>query len=82
MTTKAQFIAQLKLDYPTLKTGDDESGYVELNAQDYEATITKWAESLVDQEIDAVALENAKLAAEAKLAALNLTPDDLKALGF
>lgn len=55
MTTKKEIIAQLKSDFPTLKTGDDENGYIDLPIDEYEATISSWAD-----------VELAKIAAEAE----------------
>jgi hypothetical protein len=80
MTTKAEMIKQLKSEYPTLKSGDDERGYKDLSAADYEATISQWADSLV--------ADNAKAEAEAKAAAdkaallvkLGITADEAKLL--
>lgn len=80
--TKNEMIKQLKAEYPTLRTGNEESGYTDLSADDYEATIAQWAENLLAIEAETLAAENAKKAAEAKLAALGLTSDDLKALGL
>jgi len=82
MKTKTQIIAELKAENPTVRTGSDEAGYVDLTVEDYEATIAKWADNMLadlEQEAEAKA---AKAAAQAKLAALGLTVDDLKALGL
>ena len=51
-------VAKLKAQYPSLKTGDDLTGYVELTAEQYEAKIAEWA----DQELAAEAAATAKLA--------------------
>jgi hypothetical protein len=89
MTTKAEAITALKLEYPTLKSGSDEIGYTDLSLNDYKATIEKWADNQLAEEAQAAAQEAAaikaeadKVAAQAKLAALGLTADDLKALGL
>ena len=89
MTTKAEVIAALKLKYPTLRSGDDERGYEDLSLADYEAQIEIWADNQLADEAKAAAQEAAatkaaadKAAAEAKLVALGLTTDDLKALGL
>jgi hypothetical protein len=85
MTTKAEAIAALKLEYPTLRSGDDERGYEDLSPADYEAQIEIWADNqLADQaqEAKAAQAEADKKAAGAKLAALGLTSNDLKALGL
>jgi hypothetical protein len=53
-----------------------------MNPDEYETTIGEWAQNLLDQETKKAADEAAKIAAEAKLTALGLTADDLKALGL
>jgi hypothetical protein len=80
--TKEAMIAELKTQYPTLKSGSDEAGYSELSAKDYEATIEQWADNLLAIQAVEAEAKATKEAAEAKLAALGLTPDDLKALGL
>ena len=85
MTTKAEMIALLKAENPTLRIGDDITGYTDLSSVDYEATITEWAEARLAKEeklAEKLAAEAAKVSATAKLAALGLTADDLKALGL
>jgi DUF438 domain-containing protein len=89
MTTKAEVIAALKLEYPTLKNGSDEIGYTDLSPADYEATIETWADNQLAEEAQAAAQKAAaikaaadKAAAQAKLEALGLTAEDLKALGL
>jgi hypothetical protein len=80
MTTKAEFIAQLKAEYPTLKTGDDENGYSNLSATEYEATIAQWVDNkLADQEKAAEAAQAATDKA-ALLAKLGITADEAKLL--
>jgi hypothetical protein len=80
--TKNEIIAELKAQHPTLKTGSDETGYTDLSENDYEATIESWAEDLHLKLVSDAALATAKIEAQAKLAALGLTADDLKALGL
>jgi hypothetical protein len=82
MTTKAEIIAQLKIDHPTIKIGDDEQGYKILNDKDYETTILDWATTMEAAQNEKAKEVAAKANAEAKLAALGLTGDDLKALGL
>jgi hypothetical protein len=82
--TKNELIAQCKAENPQMfQTLNDE--IIELVGQDYEKACSDWAEMRLAQ----IALENelaeaqtAKEAAQAKLAALGLTTDDLKALGL
>lgn len=83
--TKNDKIAALKKEFPTLKVGSDETGYTEMDAAEYEATIAQWADVELAKDAKAEAEKAAiaaKQAAQAKLAALGLTADDLKALGL
>lgn len=82
MTTKAQAIAALKLEYPTLKNGSDETGYTDLSSSDYEATIEAWADNQLAEEAkaaEAEAIATAKTDAIDKLTALGIDP---KAFGL
>jgi len=83
--TKEEIIAELKNQYPTLKSGSDETGYTDLSAKDYQATIEQWADAQITMQ-EKAALETAaeanKTNAQAKLEALGLTAEDLKALGL
>ena len=66
MITKEEMIVELKSEYPILRTGDDENGYVQLSAEEYESTISQWA----DAQLDKLAKEQAELEAVAKRQAL------------
>jgi hypothetical protein len=82
MTTKAEMIAILKQENPTLQIGDDERGYTNLTDADYEAQIEQWAENRLAKEAriaEAEAIAEAKLDAIEKLTALGIDP---KALGL
>lgn len=70
----------IKAENPTLQVGNDEDGYTELSKADYDKTILEWANARLDKIQREQAKLDAKAAAEAKLAALGLSPDDLKAL--
>ena len=50
MTTKEEIIASFKLKNPTLRTGSEETGYVDLTSEEYEATIEQWADTLIAEE--------------------------------
>jgi hypothetical protein len=85
MTTKQQMIEILKNQFSTLKVGSDDLGYTELSADEYDATIIEWADAKLAREAKAAEAETnaaAKAAAQAKLAALGLTVEDLQALGL
>jgi hypothetical protein len=67
MITKQEMINQLKLEFPTLRVGNDDDGYVNLNVEEYEATIAQWA----DAKLERLAREaEAQARAEAKAALL------------
>ena len=83
MTTKNEMIEIIRAENPNgLRTGSDETGYVVLSNAEYEAKIAEWAEARLAKESAKAETESAKAAAQAKLAALGLTADDLKALGL
>ena len=85
MTTLKEMIEIIKTENPSLKTGSDELGYVELSKDEYNATIESWAEARLKKEakdLELAKAKEAKDAAIAKLAALGLDVDDLKSLGF
>ena len=79
MTTKSELVAQLKADHPTLTKGVNDD-IITLETAEYDATIEQWADNQIAAEETEKANEAAKTSAEAKLAALGLTADDLKAL--
>ena len=82
MTTKEEMISIIKAENPTLRTGSDEDGYIELTGADYEAQVEAWADLRLAKEAklaEAEALATAKTDAIAKLTALGIDP---KALGL
>ena len=87
MTTKAEFITQFKADYPTLRKGDDETGYTNLTTAEYEAKISEWADNKLANETaktaeDAIKAQFLKDRADdlAKLEAVGLTPAQARAV--
>ena len=82
MTTKTEMIAIIKAENPTLQVGDDEQGYTQLNAEEYEAQIEIWAEARYAKETAKAEEESAKSAVQTKLVALGLTEADLIAMGL
>lgn len=74
MTTKAEYIAQLKLENPTLKVGSEEFGYTQLTPAEYEAQIAEWA----DAKVEADKPKPEPTVAE-KLESVGLSIPDLKA---
>jgi hypothetical protein len=80
MTTKAEAIAALKIEHPTLRVGDDEQGYTDLSAAEYEATIEAWADNVLADEAKAEATLKAEGDKDALLAKLGITADEAKLL--
>jgi hypothetical protein len=76
MTTKAQLIKELKAEYPTLKIGDDEVGYNDMEASEYEATIESWAENKLADLAKALESENKEIAKATLLTKLGITADE------
>lgn len=78
--TKAQRIAALKLEYPTIRVGSEETGYTELDEKEYAEMINSWAESAIAKEAEAayeLDKENARLAILEKL---GVTSDEVDLL--
>jgi hypothetical protein len=82
MTTLNEMIAIIKAENPTLQVGDDEQGYTPITGADYDAQILEWAKARFAKQTAKEKAEAAKAAAEAKLAAIGLLPEDLIALGL
>ena len=80
MTTKDEIIQLLKVEYPTLQTGNEEQGYTQLSADDYETTISEWADAELKKEAKAAAALQAETDKEALLAKLGITADEAKLL--
>ena len=81
MTNKIEIIARLKKENP--KAHEIVNGeQTEITGADYEALIDRWATAEIEKLAAEQKLATDKATAEAKLAAIGLTVDDLKALGF
>jgi hypothetical protein len=80
MTTKKQMIEIIKAENPTLQIGDDDAGYTQLSADEYEATIAQWSDARLAKEqakSEAEALRQTKISAYEKL---GLTEAEIEAL--
>jgi hypothetical protein len=75
--TLDEIVAKIKAENPTLKTGSDETGYVELNAEEYEAKVLEWATNQFNEESELARVQAAK---EALLSKLGITEDEAKLL--
>ena len=85
MTTLNEVIEIIKVENPTIQIGDDDKGYKDLTSADYDAQILEWADARfakLQKAEESAKAEADKAAAQAKLTALGLTADDLKALGL
>jgi hypothetical protein len=80
MTTKAEAIAAFKLQDPTLRSGDDERGYEDLNLADYEAEIERWADNQLADEAMAAQIEADATAKAELLEQLGITEEQAKLL--
>jgi hypothetical protein len=80
MKTKQEIIADLKSEFPTLRVGNDDDGYTDLSAEEYEATIAQWA----DGKLERIARETEAEAKAAQKAALlerlGITEDEARLL--
>jgi hypothetical protein len=80
MTTKKEMIEIIKAEFPTLRFGDEDKGYTELLAEEYETTIAEWADARLAKlqaKADAEALRQTKISAYEKL---GLTESEIEAL--
>jgi hypothetical protein len=80
MKTKAEIIAELKIENPTLRDGSEELGYRELTPEQYEDTIERWAGWILSQAELEAAVAKAAVDKQALLARLGLTSDEAKLL--
>lgn len=78
MKTKSEIIAEIKIEYPTLKIGDEDSGYTDLAPDEYEATISTWADNMLAQQAEQLAVQEAEAQKAAILAKLGITADELR----
>lgn len=78
MTTKTEFVTQLKAINPTLQTGNDDEGYTDLTSTEYNAKISEWADALVAKEAKLAAEAAAETAKAAILAKLGITVEQLR----
>ena len=80
MITKQEMIEFIKKENPTLRSGSDEYGYVELTSDEYEKQVNEWADARLAKQAKLAAAEQAKADKEALLAKLGITADEAKLL--
>ena len=74
--TLNELIAELKEANPTLQTGSNESGYVQMGEAEYEATIKEWAQNRLAKLEKAKADEAKAEAKGALLERLGITAEE------
>lgn len=77
---KSEIVKQLKQEYPTLRSGSDESGYEEIIGEEYEMIIDSWAENVIAEEEKATAAAEASAKRQALLDKLGITEEEAKLL--
>jgi len=86
MTTKKEMLEIIKAENPEgLRIGNDQEGYTQLSQAETDAILDSWADARLAKQAEATAKAEAeakKLEAQAKLAAIGITAEDLKALGL
>ncbi len=80
MTTKTELMEEFKNNYPTLRAGSEEDGYVELSTEEYNATIEQWADNKLIELNEIAAKENKETAKAALLARLGITQEEANLL--
>jgi|LakMenEpi03Aug12_release.lakeMendotaPanAssembly.Ray.scaffolds.fasta_scaffold685060_2 hypothetical protein len=80
MKTKQEIIEILKEEYPSLRVGSDNDGYVELSADEYEATIDDWADKRLAKLSKAAEAEAKATQKAALLERLGISEDEAKLL--
>jgi hypothetical protein len=75
-TIKAELIAK----NPTLRSGSDEDGYVEITGKDYDAVIENWAKGILEKQTREAAKEADATAKAALLERLGISTDEAKLL--
>ena len=80
MKTKPEMIEIIKAENPTLRLGDDESGYTELSADEYEAKIAEWADARLAKEAKVAEAEAKATQKAALLERLGISEDEARLL--
>jgi len=77
--TKSNIITKLKSEYPNL-TKQIDGKVIALDAKEYEATISEWADAVIAKEVLAAEAKTKALAKSALLAKLGITEDEARLL--
>jgi hypothetical protein len=80
MTTLNEMIQTLKTEYPTLRVGDEEQGYTQLNSTAYDAKIAEWAQARLEKQAKIAEAETKAQAKAALLSKLGITAEEAQLL--
>ncbi len=80
MTTKQEMIQIIKAENPTLRIGDDDAGYTQLSAEEYDAQINEWADARLAKEQANIEAETARQTKISAYEKLGLTEAEIEAL--
>jgi hypothetical protein len=80
MTTKTELMTEFRNNHPTLRSGSEEDGYVELSTEEYNATIEEWADNKLIELSEIAAKENKEAAKAALLVRLGITEEEANLL--
>lgn len=76
MATKLEIIKELKAEYPTLRIGDDEQGYTDLSAAEYDKQIAVWADNRLAEDAQLAKSAADATAKAALLERIGMTADE------
>lgn len=80
MESKQDIINRLKVEYPSLRKGSDEDGYIDLTKDEYEATIESWANNVLIEQVKAEEEAQSATAKKTLFAKLGISEDEAKLL--
>ena len=80
MTTKLEIIKTLKKENPTLQIGDEDAGYTQLSADEYETIIDNWADVRLTKEQTKAEAKAKATAKAALLSKLGITAEEAQLL--
>jgi len=80
MTTKSEIIKTLKKENPTLQIGDEDAGYTQLSADEYETIIDNWADVRLAKEQTKAEAKAKATAKAALLSRLGITAEEAQLL--
>jgi len=80
MTTKEEMIETIKLEYTSLRVGNEQDGYETLSDDKYEQTIASWAEAKLARQKRDAERQQLRLTRIAAYEKLGLSKEEIEAL--